>query len=85
MSNLLSLNLTVKSLLYGVFGFGLLVFAFVALADQLNMENALASLRSARQSLVQADSNKGGHRAAAIKLVDQAISEVQAGLATAGK
>jgi hypothetical protein len=33
MSNLLSLNLTVKSLLYGVFRFGLLVFAFVALAS----------------------------------------------------
>ena len=84
MSNLLRRTITVQSLVYGAIVFGLPVFTLVALAAQPNMENALASLRSARQSLVQAESNRSGHRGAAIKLVDQAISEVQAGIAAAG-
>jgi hypothetical protein len=59
--------------------------AFVAgtQAAQPHMQAALESLRTARQSLVQASSNKAGHRANAIKLVDQAIDEVKAGIAAA--
>lgn len=59
--------------------------AFVAgtHAAQPNMKAALDSLRSARQSLIQASANKAGHRANAIKLIDQAIDEVKAGIAAA--
>ncbi len=49
-------------------------------ADQPNMRNALASLQDARRWLEQANTGKGGHRAAAIKLIDQAIVEVKQGI-----
>ncbi len=51
-----------------------------ALADQPNMRNALASLQDAKRWLEQANTGKGGHRAAAISLIDQAISEVKQGI-----
>lgn len=49
-------------------------------ADQPNMENALAALRTARRELEQATTDKGGHRARAIKHVEQAIQEVEQGI-----
>jgi hypothetical protein len=55
-----------------------------ALANQPHMENALASLRSARAELQIATADKGGHRVAAIGDVDAAIAEVRAGIAYAG-
>ena len=58
-----------------------LMIGFTAGAAQPNMEKALESLRGARRSLVEATPDKGGHRAKAIKLVDEAITEVQAGMA----
>ena len=64
---------------------GLVLSFCVAGAQPSQMEAALASLRTARQALMQANSNRSSHRAAAIKLVDEAISEVQAGIAAAGK
>ena len=52
-------------------------------ANQPFMEAALEQLRGARTSLQQAEPNKGGHRQAAIGLVDQAIEQVRAGIAFA--
>ena len=51
-----------------------------ASAAQPHMSAALDALRTARSELVAATPNKGGHRARAISLVDQAISETQAGI-----
>jgi hypothetical protein len=50
-------------------------------AAQPHMQNALAALQNARAELQVAEANKGGHRANAIRLVNEAISEVQAGIA----
>lgn len=58
-------------------GFGL----GVAQADQPHMRNALGDLRAARAELQTAEADKGGHRVAAIQLVDQAIEQVRAGMA----
>jgi hypothetical protein len=49
-------------------------------ADQPNMEAALATLHQAKESLQKATPDKGGHRVNAIKLVEQAITEVKAGI-----
>jgi hypothetical protein len=56
------------------------VFIGQALAYQEHMRAALDALRTARSELQQAESNKGGHRAEAIRLVDKAIDETQAGM-----
>ena len=53
----------------------------VAVAAQTHMLNALSDLQAARAQLAAAEDNKGGHRDAAINLVDQAITEVNAGIA----
>ncbi len=45
------------------------------------MKSALASLKKAKTQLQKATHDKGGHRAKAVGLVDQAIDEVQAGIA----
>ncbi len=49
-------------------------------AAQPHMQNALAALQSARSELQVAEANKGGHRVAAIRLVNEAIAQVQAGI-----
>ena len=51
-----------------------------AWADQPNMQAALDSLQAARASLEKATIDKGGHRAKAIKAVNNAIAEVKAGI-----
>lgn len=56
-----------------------------AVAYQGNMEAALEQLRGARASLEQATPNKGGHREAAISLIDQAIVQVKEGIAFAAR
>ena len=61
------------------------VAAFVAvpavLADsQPHMQAALESLRQAKEHLQQAEHDKGGHREKAIKNVDQAIKNTEAGM-----
>ena len=63
---------------------GVAVSSGVAIAQQPNMQNALNALFSARSSLQMATPNKGGHRDRAIALVNQAIAEVEAGIAYAG-
>jgi len=50
-----------------------------AIADS-NMNEALENLQKARENLQQATPDKGGHRVNAIKLVNQAISEIRAGV-----
>lgn len=63
-----------------------LLFASSAcLADQPNMEAALASLEQAKASLQKAVADKGGHRVKAMKAVDTAIAEVKAGIEFAKK
>jgi hypothetical protein len=50
-------------------------------AAEPNMENALRSLEAAHDWLQRATPNKGGHRERALRLVEQAINEVRAGMA----
>jgi len=57
--------------------------AVEAEAYQGNMERALSSLYDALASLRESTPNKGGHRETAIRLVQQAIAETQAGIAFA--
>ncbi len=68
---------------FGLLALGGAVTAAVAtpaLAEQGNMDNALSSLYAALEELRRARGEKGGHRATAISLVQQAITETQAGI-----
>ena len=71
-------RLRVSVIVLGVAGLG---FAAGCLAAQPHMTNALGALRNARSELQVAERDKGGHRVNALKLVNQAIGEVQAGIA----
>jgi hypothetical protein len=50
-------------------------------ANQPYMQAALDALQNARWNLQHAAHDKGGHRANALNLVEQAIGEVQTGIA----
>jgi hypothetical protein len=56
-----------------------------AIAAQPHMTTSIGMLRSARSELAAATPNKGGHRARGLALIDQAIGEVQAGIAFTGR
>ncbi len=57
-----------------------------AAADpQPRMENALKHLNEAHDELVAAEADKGGHRAKALGFTEQAIKQVEAGIAFANK
>jgi len=71
------------SVLIGTLAAGMAIGA--ALAAQPHMSAALDALRSARQELVAATPNKGGHRERAIQLVNQAIGETQKGMDAGGR
>ena len=61
-----------------------LALAFIAgqlSADQPQMQAALTNLRQARGNLNRATADKGGHRERALRLTDQAIEEVERGIA----
>jgi len=61
-----------------------LATAFVAgraSADQPHMQAALEHLRAAKVELEAATPDKGGHRAKAIALTNDAIAEVERGIA----
>lgn len=63
---------------------GLLLVAFVAgqlTAAQPHMQSALTNLRQAKRNLDAASNDKGGHRARAQALVNDAINEVEKGIA----
>lgn len=47
---------------------------------QPHMRTAMATLKVAKTQLEKAEHDKGGHRAAALKLTDQAIEEVRKGI-----
>jgi hypothetical protein len=63
-----------------VFGLGL----GYAIGAQPHMTASITLLQSARAELQAALPNKGGHRERGLQLIDQAIGEVQAGIAFAG-
>ena len=65
-----------------LFAFGLLLGGIcgVAVAAQGHMDNAIGYLQSARSQLNQAVHDKGGHRANAVKLINEAIQEVNYGI-----
>ena len=50
-------------------------------AAQPHMMNALHALENAKSQLQEAAADKGGHRVNAINLINQAIGEVNAGIA----
>jgi hypothetical protein len=50
-------------------------------ANQPHMYNALGDLKAARHQLEVALDDKGGHRVRAISIIDNAIEEVNAGIA----
>ncbi len=62
-------------------GLGIGAGAALAAANQPHMTNALAALQTAKAELQVARQDKGGHRAKALGEVNQAITEVQAGIA----
>jgi hypothetical protein len=49
-------------------------------ADQGHMHAALDALRAAQRQLLEASPDKGGHRVKALRLVKDAISEVEKGI-----
>jgi hypothetical protein len=57
--------------------------AVSAAPQQTHMEMALDALKSAKTHLDEAEADKGGHRALAIKLVNQAIMHVNEGISYA--
>jgi len=75
----ISTCIIVLLLLVGAFFLG----GVSARAPQPHMQAALAALRNAKHELILASPNKGGHRQRAIELVDQAIAQVEAGIAYA--
>ena len=59
--------------------------AGIVIGAQPHMEAALNSLQSAKSELLLAKGEKGGHKVRALKLIDQAIMEVQAGIYADGR
>ncbi len=57
--------------------------AGVAYAAQPRMQAALGFLQNAKGELQAAEANKGGHRVNAIRLINEAIAEVEAGISAA--
>jgi hypothetical protein len=51
-----------------------------AVADQPHMQAALEHLHAAGHQLEVAEADKGGHRAKAIRLVNEAITQVDKGI-----
>jgi hypothetical protein len=76
------------SVTIGVFAFGVVTKDGIDVApalagNQPNMEAAARTLRAARAYLDKAEHDKGGHRERAKQLTDQAIAEVDKGVAYA--
>lgn len=56
-----------------------------AVANQGNMDAAMRALENALAALRRATPNKGGHKERAVGLIEQAMAEVQAGIAYAAE
>jgi hypothetical protein len=69
-----------KSLFVVLFVLGIITVAG-AMPDQPNMQAARGSLQTAKTELQRATPDKGGHRVNALKLINAAIGEVNAGIA----
>jgi hypothetical protein len=69
-----------KSLVVVLFLLGFITVAG-AMPDQPNMQAARGSLQTAKTELQKATPDKGGHRVNALKLINAAIGEVNAGIA----
>jgi len=54
-----------------------------AIAYQPHMEAALDALHTAKHELEESSHNKGGHRIEALRLTNEAIHEVEMGMADA--
>ena len=74
----ISRNIAITATLAATLSIG--VFMGCAIAAQPHMNSALHALQEANAELNVATPDKGGHRAKAIRLVDQAITEVNAGI-----
>jgi hypothetical protein len=75
--------MNVRRVIPVLFVIALVVTGFVAgraTADQPHMQAALEHLRIARTELAAAEPDKGGHREKALKLVGDAIVQVEAGI-----
>ena len=73
-----------RSVIRGLLLVLLLALAFVAgqlSADQPQMRAALNNLKQARTNLERATTDKGGHREAALRLTNEAIEQVERGIA----
>jgi hypothetical protein len=55
------------------------------MANQGNMDAAMRALENALAALRRATPNKGGHKERAVGLIEQAMAEVQAGIAYAAE
>ena len=64
---------------------GLVAASLAQAAPQPHMEAALKALQNASNQLQQAADDKGGHREKAIKLVSDAIVQVQQGIQAGNK
>ena len=75
-------NVSRRTLVKTVVGGALvgLVLPLSAKADQPHMHEALEALRNAKRELESATQDKGGHRAKALRLVNDAIGEVERGV-----
>ena len=70
-----------KAVAISAFGMAATFAAGYAVAAQPHMQAALRALRNADTELNAALPDKGGHRVNAINLVNQAITETEAGIA----
>jgi hypothetical protein len=73
------MTLIFAGLLVLVLGFS--TMRVVNAEPQPHMRAALASLQTAKNQLEKASHDKGGHRVRAIGLINQAIAEVEKGIA----
>ena len=78
----MSRRLTLRRILPAL-GLGAFAAGLAKAENQPHMHAALGHLRAARESLERADPDKGGHRAKAIQLVNEAVHHVEEGIAFA--
>jgi hypothetical protein len=71
---------TVVSTIFSSALLGLVLPSRATAADQPHMQAALDSLRTAQRELREANTDKGGHRVKAERLVSDAIAEVEKGI-----